>query len=69
LGGGESTGRIWLGDLFIYKPAGELLRLDVEVVELGALTEPEINGVIGMGLLRHALFVMNGPAGTFTLAW
>jgi hypothetical protein len=69
LGGGTSTGRIWLGDLFTYTPAGEFLRLDVEVVELGLLTEPDINGVIGMGLLRRAVFVVNGPARTFTLAW
>ena len=69
LGGGADIGRIWLGDLSVFTLSGESLRPDVEVVELRSLAEPNINGVIGMGLLRHAVFVLNGPAGIFTLAW
>jgi hypothetical protein len=69
LGGGANNGRIWLGDLSTFTLTGESLRPDVEVVELPALAEPEIDGVIGMGLLQYGVFVLNGAAGTFTLAW
>jgi predicted aspartyl protease len=69
LGGGESKGRVLLGDLSLFTFADEPLQPDVEVVELPALAEPDINGVIGMGLLRHAVFFLNGRAETFTLAW